>query len=357
MKKNKISLSIKENLNLHIPKFYELRTLSKIIIIYHLITFWGFIIKYEASASIWSEIDSKIWFFEGFLIIAISVFTLMSVLIEKINRNFKNDLVLFFVFSSAIFSAYLTTVIYKYLNIFEVTNLLHYSLVSVCYTILYLIYFDWEHKRLSPALSEAKLQALQSRIRPHFIFNSINSIIYVLSKNPTKAENLLLDLADLFRFTFQEATSLVELSKEIEIVKKYLNIEMIRLGSRLNVNFNYDSEIINKYYIPRLILQPIVENAVIHGIETNNDIGSINIKTYVVNNMLEISVQNTKKNIKKTNLRKTNGIAVENIKSRLSLFFESKYTYEISNTEKYYSVIIRIPLINKELASKYDTIK
>lgn len=347
MHKEKISISIKENLNLFIPKFYQFSTLSKVIFISHIFIILGFMLK-DGPFQVYKSITESIWFFEGFLIMNIIGFASFSIIIEKINKTFKNDLVLLMVFLTAILATWLTFYVYSEFFLYKMENIYYYILIAICYTILFLIYFDWQHKRLSPALSEAKLQALQSRIRPHFLFNSINSIIYVLHKNPNQAENLLLDLADLFRFSMQESTDLVSLKEEIEITNKYLNIEKTRLKTRLEILFNIEADLLTNLYMPRLIIQPLVENAIIHGIEPSIKVGTINLHIYKESEKIaKIILTNTKSEKRKSNLRKTNGIAIENIQQRLSLFFDNKYELSFIDNPEIYTVTLKIP-INKK---------
>jgi two-component system, LytTR family, sensor histidine kinase AlgZ len=126
-----------------------------------------------------------------------------------------------------------------------------------------LIYFHTLGRALSPAVTEARLQALQARIRPHFLFNSINGVLGVLRADPKRAETALEDMADLFRVLMRENRDLQPLADEIMLTRQYLNLEKMRLGDRLNVLWKLD-KMPTDAVVPPLVLQPIAENAVYH---------------------------------------------------------------------------------------------
>ncbi len=118
----------------------------------------------------------------------------------------------------------------------------------------------------SPALAEAQLQALQSRIRPHFLFNSLNAALGLIRSDPRRAETVLEDIADLFRVLMRDSRERVPLANEIALCKQYLAIEQLRLGDRLTTNWRVDDGA-HAALVPTLLLQPLIENAVHHGIE------------------------------------------------------------------------------------------
>ena len=121
------------------------------------------------------------------------------------------------------------------------------------------------HARM-PAAATAQLALLQAKIRPHFLFNSLNSAIALVATEPHKAEQLLHDLSDLFRATLAEPRSTIPLREEVELAKRYLDIEQLRFGPRMQVRWNIDPEVLS-LPVPPLVLQPLVENAVKHGVE------------------------------------------------------------------------------------------
>ncbi|MDR3560623.1 MAG: histidine kinase, partial [Negativicutes bacterium] len=116
-------------------------------------------------------------------------------------------------------------------------ELLHENLVALTVASILLWYFNWRHRVLSPALTEARLMALQARIRPHFLFNSLNTVLGLMRSEPRRAESVLENLSELFRASMAEASKLVPLARELELARSYADIEGVRLGNRLTVNW------------------------------------------------------------------------------------------------------------------------
>src|SRR5690606_92866 len=105
---------------------------------------------------------------------------------------------------------------------------------------LLLGYLDLRGRALSPALTEARLQALQARIRPHFLFNSINAVLSLIRSDPKRAETALEDMAELFRVLMADNRELTPLGREVELCRQYLDLEQLRLGDRLKVEWHVD---------------------------------------------------------------------------------------------------------------------
>lgn len=166
----------------------------------------------------------------------------------------------------------------------------------------------------------ARVQAMQARIHPHFLFNSLNSVVSLISIDPDKAEQMLIDLSKLFRVSFQEL-KLVTLAEEIELSKKYIGIEQIRLGDRLNVEWNIQQpELLHKVKIPLLTLQPLIENSIFHGVEKKHINAKIGILVEILQNQVTIVITNPFIQ-DRMNLREGHGIALENVKQRLHAHF------------------------------------
>ena len=133
---------------------------------------------------------------------------------------------------------------------------------------------------LSPAIAEARLQALQARIRPHFLFNSINAVLSLVRSEPQRAEDALQDMADLFRVLMRDNRDLAPLADEVELCRQYLELEQLRLGERLHVDWNVKS-MPGDALVPPLVLQPLLENAVYHGIEPSSEPGKVSINIFL----------------------------------------------------------------------------
>lgn len=140
-----------------------------------------------------------------------------------------------------------------------------------------LSYFALRASALSPALVEARLQSLTARIRPHFLFNSLNAVISLIRSDPRRAESALEELAELFRALMLDHRQLIPLSDEIALCHQYLDLEKLRLGERLHVEWQED-RLPASVEVPPLMLQPLLENAVYHGIEPSAECGTICVR-------------------------------------------------------------------------------
>jgi len=198
-----------------------------------------------------------------------------------------------------------------------------------------------KHSKLG---QESKLQALQSRIRPHFLFNSLNSVASLTRSDPSKAEAVLHDLADLFRVLLADARKLVPVSAEREISRQYLEVEKIRLGDRLSVRWNV-SNIPSSALIPALTLQPLLENAIYHGIEPRFAGGTIKIEMWTEGEMLNIMISNPLPDVRKESHSKGNKIAHDNIRQRLATQFGESASMQVIQEGGQYHVKLKIPIV------------
>ena len=192
---------------------------------------------------------------------------------------------------------------------------------------------------------DAKMQALQSRIRPHFLFNSLNSIASLTRSDPEKAEAVLHDLADLFRVLLADSRKLVPMSAEREISRQYLELEKLRLGDRLKIKWNV-SNLPRSAQIPALTLQPLLENAIYHGIEPRFAGGTISIDLWGEGNNLNIMISNPLPEMKNRGAHnKGNKIAQDNIRQRLTTQFGNSATMQSFEQGGLYHVKLKMPII------------
>jgi two-component system sensor histidine kinase AlgZ len=182
-----------------------------------------------------------------------------------------------------------------------------------------LAYFNLRARALSPAITEARLQALQARIRPHFLFNSLNAVLSLVRSDPRRAEHALENMADLFRALMSQASQLVPLEDEVALTRAYLELEELRLGDRLQVVWHVQKMPADAL-IPPLVIQPLVENAVYHGIEPQPEGGEINLNVYRSGDKVHIVVRNPI--AADPGHHKGNRIALANIRERLLLHFD-----------------------------------
>jgi two-component system sensor histidine kinase AlgZ len=209
-------------------------------------------------------------------------------------------------------------------------------------TLILLVYFDLRGRALSPAIAEARLQALQARIRPHFLYNSINAVLSLIRQDPRRAETALEDLADLFRVVMGESRELSPISREIELCRQYLEIEQLRLGDRLKVAWRID-KMPPDALVPPLLLQPLLENAVYHGIEPRVQPGEISIDVYASRGRLHAVLRNPY--AREGTHHAGNKMALANIRERLQLHFDAEATLDTRVGEDTYQVHIVLPYV------------
>ncbi len=186
-------------------------------------------------------------------------------------------------------------------------------------TAFVIAYFFWRMRAFSPALSDARLQALQARIRPHFLFNSLNAVLSLIRSDPKRAEEALEDLAELFRVLMQDNRRLTTLADELALCRQYLNLEQLRLGARLQVDWDVQS-MPGDALVPQLLLQPLVENAIYHGIEPGMEPGTVRIRIARDKNQVRLLLTNPY--YPDYQHRAGNRMALANIRERLALHFD-----------------------------------
>ena len=206
-------------------------------------------------------------------------------------------------------------------------------------------YFNLRNRALSPALSEARLQALQARIRPHFLFNSINAVLSLIRAEPRRAEAALEDMADLFRVLMADNRDLAPLENEVELCRQYLALEQLRLGARLKIDWHVDN-MPRDALVPPLVLQPLLENAVYHGIEPSVEPGVVSINIYHVRDEVHMVLRNPYR--KDGNHHAGNKMALGNIRERLALHFDAEATLQARVGDSEYEVHITIPYVKAD---------
>lgn len=244
-----------------------------------------------------------------------------------------------------------------------------------------LLYFDYRNWRYTPALAEARLMALTARIRPHFFFNSLNGVLGVIRSDPRRAERALEELADLFRALMQDNRERVPLRDEVELCERYVDLERLRLGDRLTVRWAFGGEgaaggdagsvaggavgeldsvsatlrgapgpeaaraearaSLLEARVPPLLLQPLLENAVYHGIEPSTEAGEVVVRVDRRGEVLRLEVDNPVCDAVRHHAG--NRMALDNIRERLMLFYDLEAGLEIDEGGGRYRVRIRLP--------------
>jgi len=210
-----------------------------------------------------------------------------------------------------------------------------------------LAWLDWRARRLSPALAEARLQALQARIRPHFLFNTLNSVLSLMRSDPGRAEAALENLAELYRGLMADNRQLSSLGRELELARAYLDLETLRLGERLAVDWRVDNAP-GEARLPALVLQPLLENAVCHGIEPHAQSGRIGVDIFARDGRLNVVVRNPcrpEEAVRQRPSRRGNRMALSNIRERLALHFDAEARLSAHRVGDEFVVQLVVPLL------------
>ncbi len=190
-----------------------------------------------------------------------------------------------------------------------------------------------------PAETTARLAELQARIRPHFLFNSLNSAIALVREDPARAEQLLEDLSELFRHALVSKGDSVTLAEEVRVARHYLAIEQVRFGERLRVEWSVDPQA-GGARVPALFLQPLVENAVKHGVEPSPTGADVKVTTQRRGSVVVVKVTNT---VPAGQGEPGNGVAQENVRDRLRLLHDVQAQFQTALIEGLYQVRIEVP--------------
>ncbi len=285
---------------------------------------------------------------EPMLLLTLALLALLSPWLNS--RPYQQGFILTILF--AMFSAWLIRLLYG--DFFE--SLLHplpwrYEFAAGFIALGLLAYYNLWMRALSPRVSEARLAALQARIRPHFFFNSLNAVLSLIRTDPLQAETLLENLSDLFRVAMGKQNGLSTLAREVELAQGYMEIETARLGDRLIQEWFIDN-MPAKAAIPPLILQPLLENAVYHGIEPSLTPGVIRVNIFQSRDEVHIDIRNPLPEgggVK----RNGNGMALENVQERLLLHFDAAAMLTTKAMGDHFLVHIVLPY--QEIADEKTT--
>ena len=210
-------------------------------------------------------------------------------------------------------------------------------------------YVASEWKRSVELEARSRIRALQARIRPHFLFNSMNTIASLTRSDPARAEEAIEDLADLFRISLSEARAQITLREELEVARIYQRIEQLRLGERLQVRWKV-AELPSQAIVPSLLLQPLLENAIGHGIEPLPEGGTVTVEGRADGEEVVIEISNPVSATAKA-VRSGNRMALENIRQRLELAFPGRAAVVVHDTGEQYRVSLRFPLVTAPAAA------
>ncbi|MCZ6667816.1 MAG: histidine kinase [Gammaproteobacteria bacterium] len=202
-------------------------------------------------------------------------------------------------------------------------------------------YVQYESERTLEVQAQARLQALQARIRPHFLFNSMNTIASLTHDHPDLAEQAIENLSDLFRASLAAEAS-IPLQQELELTRGYIQLESLRLGDRLFVKWHMPYDDI-EVSLPALTLQPLVENAIYHGVEPLAEGGVIDITIDRENEYTRIVISNPLLEDRTEQHREGNQMAVDNIRERLAIAFSGEATMQQVEDDDRFTVTLKLP--------------
>jgi len=218
----------------------------------------------------------------------------------------------------------------------------HMAIAAIAAAILLrYLFLQQQLRQQQQAELEARIQALQSRIRPHFLFNSMNMIASLIGSDPARAERVVEDLADLFRHALADTNTLVPLREELSLCRRYLALEKLRLGERLETRWeigDYGSGV----RIPCLTIQPVLENAVYHGIQLLPEGGVLSVRVDRTGDRIEVTVTNPRN--PRIQHNKGNKMAMSNVRTRLEAHFGPGATLEAEVTDESYITHISYPV-------------
>ena len=237
---------------------------------------------------------------------------------------------------------------WEYINQSRLSFLMHNLFIGAVISGPVLRYFyiqhQWELK--VTAESRARFAALQARIHPHFLFNSLNTIASLTRTNPELAETAVENLSDLFRISLRDNEKPHTIMEECRLCRRYIDIESLRLGERMKINWNIDA-IPDDALIPPLTLQPLLENAIYHGIEPLAEGGTIEVKgDFEQNKLLKKTISIVISNpLPANNKQHGNQMALDNIKQRIQSFYHNKAVLETQVTDDCFTVSLQFPYI------------
>ncbi len=225
---------------------------------------------------------------------------------------------------------------------FLLRNLCIAFIVSALALRYFFVAHEW--RRNVEMKAKSRIDALQARIRPHFLFNSMNTIAALTRSDPGQAEEAVEDLADLFRANLKETRGRIPLKEELEVARIYQRIEELRLGSRLKVSWHIDALPMGTL-VPSLVVQPLLENAIYHGIEPLPEGGTVVVSGERKGDVIELRVSNPVPAGPTSPARPGNRIALDNIRERLELAYPGRARVDVASGGSEYVVTLSFPLV------------
>ena len=320
-----------------LPNFCNLGTTLRILVAVQAMGAVAAVLKSSGAQHAWREFIDLSVLLQPALLLSLVVLCLANRTLQKLSYAGGAAAVIVL---ELLTTGFAYAAIQRIFGEFDPAALLRAWFFCLAVTGVLLAYFNMRTRILSPALGAARLQALQARIRPHFLFNSINAVLSLIRSEPKRAERALEDLAELFRVLMADNRQLVPLQQEVNLCRQYLELEQLRLGERLQVVWHIENMPADAL-IPPLLLQPLVENAVYHGIEPGSQPGEININIYRNRNKVHLVIRNPYQHDGRHHAG--NKMAMQNIRERLALHFDAEGSLDCKTSGNAYQVHIIIP--------------
>jgi two-component system, LytTR family, sensor histidine kinase AlgZ len=331
--------SIRQNTTpARLPDFCNLGVVLRTLLIANAFCFAAALARRDTLAGLWPEFLNIAAVAQPIILLSLVILCPARAQLEKLDYRAGLAAILLIELLLASLLFWLT---HAWLPGFESATLLHFCLFTFGLAGVILYYFDQRARALSPAITEARLQALQARIRPHFLFNSITAVLSLVRHEPRRAERALEDMADLFRVLMADNKELTPLQREVDLCRQYLDLEQLRLGERLHVAWHLE-KMPGDALVPPLLLQPLLENAVYHGIEPSSVPGEININIYRNRDQVVMVLRNPYLG-GGGNHHAGNKMAMGNIRERLALHFDVEASMKTAITGTTYQVTINLP--------------
>lgn len=334
----------------YIPDFSDVSTVLKLLLVSFLICVIYSFTKVDVATNFYNEFIPTLKIFFPYLIAQILLLISFSKLIGR-QKPLRAIFIIIFLNFISVFGVHFAVT--KTLTTLwtDIDGVFAKFVVSYGILFFFLIYFDWREKNVDPSNLMAKLIFLQSKMKPHFLFNTLTSVVALMKKDPDTAKKMLLNLSDLLRISIkEEEVSMYTIKDELNLCKKYFEIEKIRLGERLNIDWIIDNELIS-YLIPKLALQPLIENSILHGIQHISQNGKIEVTVRNHNeDKLFIEIKNDINKQKSYREEDHNNISLDNLRERLKIYYSGDVdfkSYEENN--KFYVYILLPKKLSKEL--------
>ncbi len=337
---------------LFLPSFCDVRLVFAVVVIAELIAFVLVLVSPRVLGDPWSDLGLISLFMQWIALTSAAVLCLTRPLLARLG-NMAAALVSYLLvllvtalvsemaFWLVVHSALLPDMGRKGHEVFLLRTLTISTVVAA--VVLRYLFVQHQWRRQLQAESRARIQILQARIRPHFLFNSMNTIAALIHTQPDVAEEAINDLSDLFRASINQSHETTTLGDELELARRYLGIERLRLGERLTVEWDLD-DVPQDIRIPPLILQPLLENAIYHGVEPSPAGGIVRVSGRLDDGLVRIRISNPVPPVSAGGrTRSGNGMAQENTRQRLQLAFGRRAGFTAGLQDGEYRVAIRIP--------------